>query len=80
MLARDAEFASELIERDRLLGDPARLEDAAFAAVENREGIAQRSTAVVETLALNRYPLAAPRIVGQPVLPFAGIAPCGPAC
>ncbi len=35
-LARHAELVGEFFERDRIVGQPARLENAAFAIVEHR--------------------------------------------
>src|SRR6202022_300253 len=40
-LAADAEFGRELLQRDRILGQPARLEDAPFAVVEDVHGFAE---------------------------------------
>src|SRR2546430_12693635 len=45
-LARDAEFFGELLERDRILGEPARLEDAPLAVVEHAQRLAERLAAV----------------------------------
>jgi len=39
-LARHAELVGELMERDRLVGKPPRLEDAALARVQHRERFA----------------------------------------
>src|SRR2546430_12566020 len=60
-LARDAEFFGELLERDRILGEPARLEDAPLAVVEHAQRLAERLAAVAGVLGLGRHPLPALR-------------------
>ena len=42
-LARDAEFLGQLLERDRLLGQPPRLEDAPLALIEDGESAVSAS-------------------------------------
>src|SRR5262245_24833808 len=49
-LARDAELGGQILERDRIVGKPARLEDAPLAVVEHRERFAERLLAVVRLL------------------------------
>src|SRR6516225_395023 len=73
-LARDAELVGELLERDRLVNEAARLEDAALALVEHGQGLAQSLAAVVGLLALGEPRLLACALVDQPVLPLARIA------
>src|SRR6202035_478780 len=73
-LARDAELVRQLPERDRLIGEPACLEDAPLAPVERREGLTKRLAPVAALLALEQHPLLAGRLVDQPILPFAGFA------
>src|SRR5260370_27733798 len=46
-LAGDAELLRQLLERDRIVGQPPRLEDAALAVVEHAERRRQRLAAVV---------------------------------
>ena len=72
-LARDAELLSEFRERDRVLGEPARLEDAPLAVVQHRERRSERLAAVVELLALCERRLLVRAFVDEPVLPLAGI-------
>ena len=50
-LARDAELGGEVLERHRLVGEPARLEDAPLALVEHGERRGERLAAVIELLA-----------------------------
>src|SRR5712692_7984280 len=73
-LARDAELVGELLERDRVVDQPARLEDATLALIEHGERLAERLAAVVGLLVLGEPGLLAGALVDQPVLPFAGIA------
>src|SRR6266702_4048948 len=73
-LARDAEFLGELLERDRVVREPAGFENAPLAIVEHIERLAERLAAVVELLALGQQPLLARRVADQPILPLAGIA------
>src|SRR5262249_62264659 len=51
-LARHAELGGQVLERDRIVGKPAGLEDAPLALVEHRERFAERLSAVVRFLAL----------------------------
>src|SRR5437899_13044724 len=73
-LARDAEFFGELLERDRILGEPARLEDAPLAVVEHAQRLAERLAAVVEFLVLGQHSFMALRVADQPILHLAGLA------
>ena len=66
-LARDAEFGGEVLERDRVVGEAARLEDAPFALVEHVERADQRLVAVIAFLVLGQDAFLAGRIVDQPV-------------
>src|ERR1700719_4237573 len=49
-LARDAELHRQILERHRIIGELARLEDAPLALAEHRERLAQRLPAVVRFL------------------------------
>src|SRR6185369_849341 len=73
-LARDAELGGQLLERDWIVGQAARLEDAPLALVEHVERGDQRLVAVVALLALGEDALLARRIVDQPVHPLAAFA------
>jgi hypothetical protein len=73
-LARDAELVGEFRERDRVLGEPTRFEDAPLAIVEHGERRGERLAAVVELVARGKRGLLAGTLVNQPVQPFAGIA------
>src|SRR5258708_21736506 len=56
-LARDAEFLGQLHERDLLLGEPTRFEDAPLALVEHGEHIGQRvAAATLARLSLTTRP------------------------
>src|SRR5687767_9197382 len=50
--ARDAELGGEVLERHRVLGEAARLEDAPLTIVEHGERVGERQPAVVGLLAL----------------------------
>src|SRR5665213_1246514 len=56
-LARDAELGGEILERDRIVGEPPRLEDAAFALVQHAECADQRLVAVTAFLAVGENAL-----------------------
>src|SRR5262252_8823154 len=73
-LARHAELGRQILERDRVVGKPARLEDAPLAFVEHRERFTERLPAVVRFLVLDEPRLLIGDLVDEPVLPFAGIA------
>src|SRR5260370_21641653 len=73
-LARYAEFRGKLFERDRPLGETARLEDAPLAVVEHREGLVKRLAPAVELLVLEQHPLLTRRVTDQPILPFSGLS------
>src|SRR5476651_2253441 len=73
-LARDAEFGCQILERDRIVRQAARLEDALLAFVEHVERGDQRLVAVIAFLAVGQQALLAWRVVDQPVHPFAGLA------
>ncbi len=64
----------EHIERDRLVGKPPRLEDAALALVQHRERFAQCLAAIVGLVVLGELRLLACSLLYQPVLPLAGFA------
>src|SRR5215831_16852540 len=72
--ARHAELGRQILKRDRVVGEPARLEDAPLALVEHRERFAERLPAVVRFLVLDEPRLLIGDLVDEPVLPFAGIA------
>src|SRR6516164_3100087 len=73
-LARDAELSGELLENDRLVGKPPRLEDAPFPLIEYRECFAQRLPAVVRLFALGKPRLLVRDFIDQRILPFSLIA------
>src|SRR5215467_14146485 len=52
-LARHAELGRQILERDRVVGKPPRLEDAPLAIVEHRKRFAERLPAVVRFLVLD---------------------------
>src|SRR5674476_805131 len=53
-LARDAEFGCQILERDRIVRETARLEDAPLALVEHVERADQRLVAVIAFLVLGQ--------------------------
>src|SRR6516225_515068 len=73
-LARHAELGRQVLERDRVIDEPARLEDAPLALVEHRERFTERLFAIVGFLVLDEPRLLIGDLVDEPVLPFAGIA------
>ena len=73
-LMRDAELVGELLEGDRLFGEPTRLEDASLALIEHGERVGQGLAAVVEFLARRERGLLVRGFVHQPVLPLSGSA------
>src|SRR5205807_337117 len=74
-LARDAEFLGEFFQRDRIVRQPSRLEDATLALVQHRHRIAQRAVAVVGLFVGDDAGFLADTVgVDQPVLPFARVA------
>ena len=73
-LAAHAEFPGEFVERDRVLGEPARFEDAPLAIVEHGDRRGERDAAVNELLARDEPRLLVGTLVDQPVLPLAEIA------
>src|SRR5262249_12652702 len=70
-LARDAKLGREIVQRARLLGKTARLEDAPFAFVEHRQRFAQRLPAVLGLLAVGKLRFLVGPLLDQPILPFA---------
>src|SRR5262249_8085103 len=70
--ARPAELGRQTLERDRIAGEPPRLEDAPLALVEHGERFAERFLAVVRFLVLDEPRLLIGDLVDEPVLPFAG--------
>src|SRR5258708_21504992 len=62
-LARDAEFLGQLHERDLLLGEPTRFEDAPLALVEHGEHIGQRLPAAISLPAPGAAPPPVPGLV-----------------
>src|SRR3974390_3384424 len=73
-LARDAKLGSEILECERVVGEPARLEDTPLALVEHVERRGERLAAVVVFVTRGERSLLAVTFINQPVLPFAGIA------
>src|ERR1700730_9505068 len=72
-LARDAKLVREFRERDWVLGEPTRFEDAPLAIVEHGERRGERLAAVAELVARGKRSLLAGPLVNQPVLPLARI-------
>src|SRR6516162_4355698 len=68
------ELGRQILERDRVVGKPPRLEDAPLALVEHRERFTERLLAVLRFLVLDEPRLLIGDFVDEPVLPFAGIA------
>src|SRR5262249_52190223 len=64
--ARDAELGGQILERDWIIGEPARLEDAPFAIIEHRERLAKRLLAVVRLLVRDQPLLLIRDLVDQP--------------
>src|SRR6516164_11652033 len=73
-LPRYAELGREIFQRHRLVGEPPRLEDAAFSRVEHLDCTAQCLAAMIELLAIGHQRFLARRGIDQPVLPFARFA------
>src|SRR3974390_1821150 len=73
-LARDAKLGSEILECERVVGEPARLEDTPLALVEHVERRGERLAAVVVFVTRGERSLLAVTFINHPVLPFAGIA------
>src|SRR5258706_186385 len=71
--ARYAEFHREVLKSHRLVGKPARLEDAPFTVVEHLKRIGQRRAAIVQLLRGSEGRFLAITVVHQPVLPLARI-------
>ena len=61
--ARDAEFLGELLERDRIVGQPPCLEDAPFALVEHVQRFDQRLVTVVALLAVGKHAFLTRRVI-----------------
>src|ERR1700730_630604 len=72
-LARDAELGRQVLKRDRIIRQAARLEDAPLPVVEHAEGFAQGLAAVVRFLALGEPRLLVGDFVDQALLPFPGL-------
>src|SRR5258706_13166598 len=73
-LARDAELAGEFRERDRVLGEPTRFEDAPLAIVEHGERRGKRLAAAVGLVARGKGNRLAASPVNPPVPPFGASA------
>jgi hypothetical protein len=69
-LACDANSSASSAERDQLLGEPTRFEDAPLAIVEQGERQGERIAAVVELVARGKDSLLAGSLVNQSVQPF----------
>ena len=76
-LAGDAELGGKLLQRQRLLGKPARLEHAPLARVQALQRVVQHAAALVALLGFGKRRLLVHGVVDQPVLPLAalGIVP-----
>jgi hypothetical protein len=73
-LPRDAEFFGKLLERDRLIDKTPPFEDAPLAGAEHGQRLPQRLATILGFLALGELRLLADAVIGEPILPFAGIA------
>src|SRR5436853_3494072 len=73
-LARDAELSRKLLERDRIIGQSPRLEDAPLALIENVECGNQSPVAIVAFLIFGEDALLARGVIDQPILPLAALA------
>src|SRR6476660_3685124 len=73
-LARDTEFGRKFLERDRVISQSTRLEDASFALVENVQRRDQRLVPIVALFALGKNALLAWCVVDEPILPLAALA------
>src|SRR5712671_7512121 len=73
-LARDAELVGEFFQRDGIVRQPARLEDAPLALIEHGERLAERLMAIVRFLAFDQPRLLAGAVIDQPILPLARVA------
>src|SRR5262249_55633327 len=73
-LARDAELHRQILERDRIVGELARLEDAPLALREHSERFVERFLAVLQLLVLGQPGFLVGFLVDEPILPFAGVA------
>src|SRR5262245_33047662 len=71
-LTRNTELVRELFERDRVVRQPSRLEDAPLALVEHVERLAKRLVAVIGFFTFDQPGLLAGGLIDQPILPFAG--------
>src|SRR5271170_2159133 len=69
--ARDAEFRREYFKRDRVVREPARVENAALARVEHGQRALERAKAAVALLANGENGFLIRLVVDQPILPFA---------
>src|SRR5262249_15293970 len=69
-LARAPELVGESLERDWLVGEAARLEDAPLSVIEHGERLPERLAPVVELLVVGKDALLARCLVDQPVLPL----------
>ena len=72
--ARDAKLIGELLERDRLVGEAARFEDAPLAIVEHAERLAERLVPIFRLLGFGEQAFLAGAVVDQPIHPLAGVA------
>src|SRR3569833_1331212 len=73
-LARYAELGGEILERDRIVGEAARLEDAPLAFIQHVQRADERVVTVVALLAVGEDALLRRRVVDQPVLPLSRLA------
>ena len=68
--AGDMELRSEVLEGERRIDQPARLEDVAFAVVEDRKGQAKRRPASLVLLTFGEIAIPVGTFLHQPVLPL----------
>src|SRR6478752_8015863 len=73
-LARDTELSRKLLERDRIVGQTSRFEDAPLALVENVQSGDQRLVPIVALFALGKNAFLAWCVIDEPILPLAALA------
>src|SRR5579872_5679956 len=70
-LAADIVLLAQILERGRLLAQPALAEDVAFPLVERAHGLGQQLAALAELLAVGERRFLIVALVHQPILPLA---------
>jgi hypothetical protein len=74
---RDAELVRQFAQPGRAVGEPARLDDTPFAAVEHGERLAERLAPATALFILHYYLFRARCLIDQQVLPFVGYVVAG---